>query len=215
MPDPIRVLIVDDHEVFREALAAALHQHFAVIGHCATARECIEKLASEAADVVVLDYGLAVERGSAVVEWTHGHQYPGRILILTAGIASADAVWLIQHGVRGIISKERSLDDVVQAIRRVADGGNWLEESLLPAVMAAVAVEAPALRTTPLFTDRERKTLRLLVEGCSNKEIASRLGASEAAVKATIQKLFDKTGVRSRGHLMRLALQDYQNELPR
>jgi DNA-binding NarL/FixJ family response regulator len=214
MPDEIRVLIVDDHQVFCEALATSLsiRPGFAVVGYCSTVRDTVAAMASGAIDVVVLDYDLRVERGSAVVAWAEEHSFAGQILVLTASVLQPDALWLIQHRVAGLILKERALSDVAEAIRSVAQGGKWLDQCFLQLVMSAVSagIRAPQ---GPVFNDRERSTLRHLVEGCANKEIAARLAISEAAVKSIIQKLFEKLGVRSRGHLIRVALQDYRNEL--
>src|SRR5262252_8037884 len=130
MPDEIRVLIVDDHQVFCEALAASLSTQpgFTVVGHCLTVRNALAAMASEAIDVVVLDYDLRVERGSAVVAWAKEHSFQGQILVLTASVSQPDALWLIQHHVAGLILKERALSDVAEAIRSVAGRGKWLDQ---------------------------------------------------------------------------------------
>lgn len=210
----ISLLLVDDHELFRESLAQALSAKpdFAAVRHCSTAAEAEQALASDRIDVVLLDYDLRSDRGSTVVSWAVDHAFGGRFLVLTAALTEADALWLIQHGVAGILLKERPLSELAEAIRTVAQGGIWLDQPFLKLVISAAASGAQAANG-PAFTPLERRTLRLLVEGYTNKEIACRIESSEAAVKATIQRLFDKVGVRSRGNLIRIAVEEFRNEL--
>jgi two-component system, NarL family, nitrate/nitrite response regulator NarL len=211
---PIRLLLVDDHEVFREALTQTLSDkgRFTIAGHCATVAEAIDVLSAKPVDVVLLDFDLHAERGSALVSWAIENLFKGQILVLTAALNDSDAIWLVQHGVAGIFLKNRPLRELLDAVQAVAGGGKWLDPSFLRLVMSAIATGGPAT-SSPVFTERERVTLRHIVEGHSNKEIATFLSTSEASVKSTVQRLFEKLGVRSRGHLIRIALQDYRNEL--
>ena len=212
----IRTLIVDDHSLFRETLAHALSNEpgFAVIAHHGTISEAIRTLSAEAVDVVLLDYDLGLERGSSLVNWAADSKYGGKFLVLTAGVAPADAMWMIQHKVSGIFLKENPFRDLVTAIRAVAHGGKWLDQPFLKmAVSRLTDGNSVAENRSALFTQRERATLRFLVEGCANKEIGERFGISESAVKGTVQRLFDKLGVRSRGQLISVAIQKYQNYL--
>jgi two-component system nitrate/nitrite response regulator NarL len=214
MTRPLRIVVVDDHGVFRDTLASALaaEPDFIVAGHHASVAEAIGTLAAQPVDVVLLDYDLRSERGSALINWAADHDFGGRFLIVTAAIPEDDAIWMLQHGVSGIFLKSNSFGELAAAVRTVADGGQWLDQTFLKLVVDRFA-NGPAIPHGPLFTQRERAALRLLIEGLTNKEIGEKLEMSEPAVKATVQRLFGKVGVRSRGSLIRLAIQKYRNYL--
>jgi DNA-binding NarL/FixJ family response regulator len=210
-----RLVIVDDHAVFRETLARALQAEpdLEVIADHASVAGAVRTLSQESADLVLLDFDLGAERGSALINWAAREKPTLRLLVLTAGLGREDAAWLIQHHVAGIVLKESPYNHLLSVIRTVAQGGNWLDQPILKLVLDSVARGVPMEPDPMVLSGRERDVLRLLVEGCGNKEIAARLSISEVAVKAALQRLFDKTGVRNRGQLIRLALQKYPNLL--
>src|SRR5579884_217010 len=111
----------------------------------------------------------------------------------------------MRQGAAGIFSKELPLADLARNIRLVAAGG-MLEP-------ASDRDDAGAHASAPAFTDRQRQVLRFVMEGLSNKEIAWKLQISESYVKAILQSLFQKTGVRTRGQLVRVAFEQYEQEL--
>ena len=119
--------------------------------------------------------------------------FTGRILLVTAGLPDADALRLIRMGISGIFHKQDSPEDLRRAVFEVAAGRVLIDQEYLQAVVAAGQVPE-----VPRFTERERSTMRLLLQGKANKEIAAEFGISESAVKATLQQLFSKTGVRTR-----------------
>lgn len=216
MSRPIRVLIVDDHAIFRETLAQALSKEpdLLVVAHHRGVQESIRTLLSEPIDVVLLDDDLGAERGSTLINWAAENHFGGQFLVVTAGLVVADALWLIRQRVAGIFLKENPLGELLQAIRAVAQGGKWLDQPFLKLAMASIADGVPVdEHPRPVLTHRERATLLYLVEGCSNKQIGERLKVTEAAVKGTIQRLFDKIGVRNRGQLISIAIQKYRNYL--
>jgi two-component system, NarL family, nitrate/nitrite response regulator NarL len=211
MGQPIRILIVDDHDLFRETLAHSLASEpdMVVVVHYATVAETLTALLEQPVDLVLLDYNLRTERCSALLNQAAADGFKAKFLIVTAGLSETDAVTLIQKQVSGIFLKEHPLTDLLAAIRTVAQGGKWLDQPYLKMVMSALADDAAPL-PAPIFTQRELEILRNLVSGCTNKEIGEKLGLSESAVKSAVQRLFDKVGVRGRGHLIRIALQKYQ-----
>ena len=214
MTDPVRILIVDDHNVFGDSLAGMFSAlpGFRVVAHQATVAEAVRTLSAEPVDVVLLDFQLRDERGSALINWAASEGFKGQFLIVTAALSSEDAAWLIRRGVAGIILKEKPFEELLSAVNTVARGGKWLDQPFLKLLMTTLASGAVA-PPAPLFTERERATLRLLIDGCTNKEIGKRLVVSESAVKSTLQRLFEKVGVRNRGQLIRVAIQKYQNFL--
>jgi two-component system, NarL family, nitrate/nitrite response regulator NarL len=209
----IRVLIVNDEGLFRDTLAAALRHEDGIVvaGAHACAQGAIAALSREKIDLVLLEHSIIDERLTAVVRWSQEHAPGGRILIVSAALSESDAVWLIGNGVSGIVLQKHSLALLLKALRAVAGGGVWLTQENLKHLTHNMVENRPdpAIR----FTNRERLTLKSLLEGHSNKEIASLLDSTESAVKSTVQRLFLKTGVRSRGHLIRISLEKYHELL--
>jgi two-component system, NarL family, nitrate/nitrite response regulator NarL len=209
---PIRVLILDDHGVFRESLALFLSATpgLEVMAHHATVAEAIHTLSQATADVILLDYALQNERPGSLLDWMEQNGCRARILLLTAGLPDHEALWFIRRGVAGIVLKDRSLEDVLHAIRTVAQRGSWLDQRFLRLVISAATGHPEPV---PVFTEQERKALKYVCQGLSNKEMSSQMRISETAVKATVQRVFDKTGVRTRGNLIRIVLQKYSSIL--
>ena len=207
---PIRALLVDDHALFRESVSLVLTQESLLeIEHCASIREALQMLAQRPFDLVLLDHDLGGERASQFLPAARQIGFEGRVLVVTAWVSDTEARRLLRQGVAGIFLKQGPLKELSRAIRIVASGGVWLDASL-----GHVEDEAAAGQSNPpLFNDRQRKVLRFLVEGLSNKEIAWRLQISESYVKAILQGLFQKTGVRTRGQLVRVAFEQYEDQL--
>ncbi len=212
MTGRIRIFVVDDHALFREGLLRLLDsdETLLVVGSAQSAEEGLEQLRQIAADVLILDYDLGNETALQVVRGLRERGFQGRSLVVTAGLPDRDALELIRLGVSGIFHKKHSPEDLHRSIREVAAGRILIDQSYLQSLIESVAVprESPA----PL-TDRDRTVLRLLLEGQSNKEIASNLTLSESAVKAALQQLFAKTGVRTRSQLVRFALEKLRDEI--
>lgn len=208
----IRILLVDDHAMFREGLANSLEKDpaFKVVGQCSSVPEALGALSS-GVNVVLLDVDLGPGRGLAFVEGAKQQGYAGHILVVTAGIAGQEAVQLIQSGVSGIMHKHHSSAELREVIRKVAAGERWLEAEYLTPLFRSV--DRTRLSTRPKLTERDLTVLRCIFQGLSNKDIAARLNISEGAVKASIQILFEKLGSRTRAQLVRVALEQYREYL--
>ncbi len=205
----IRTLLVDDHALFRESVATALASDPTIrIEHCASIREALQLIADRTFDLVLLDHDLGNERASQFLPAAREAGFTGRVLIVTAWVSDTEARRLLRQGVAGIFLKEAPLSELVDSIRAVAEGRgptcDWSSDHIGSRV---------ASLTTPQFNDRQRRVLRFVVEGLSNKEIAWRLQISESYVKAILQSLFQKTGVRTRGQLVRVAFEQYEDQL--
>jgi len=209
-----RILIVDDHTLFRESVARvlAVEGDLEIAGHCGAVSEAVEILTREPVDVVLLDYDLVLERGSRFFAAAKQAGFPGRVLIVSAWLGDAEARHLVQLGAAGIFLKRGSVAELAEAVRTVARGGSWFDQHYLR-LAAQGAGEGGKGDSLGQLSGRERVVLRCLLEGLSNKEIGSQLGISEGAVKALLQRLFHKTGARTRSQLVRVALEQYGQEL--
>jgi DNA-binding NarL/FixJ family response regulator len=209
-PTTIRTLLVDDHALFRESVARVLAgEPDLEIEHCGTIREALALLAQREFDLVLLDHDLGSERASAFLPAARQAGFAGRVLVVTAWVSETEARRLLRQGVSGIFRKEAPLEELTASIRTIAAGGAWTDPSLSRSAKPA----AEETSGQPVFNERQRKVLRFVLEGLSNKEIAWRLQISESYVKAILQNLFQKTGVRTRGQLVRVVFEQYENQL--
>ena len=203
----IRTLLVDDHALFRESVARALAVEPDIeIEHCGSIRDALALFDRHEFDLVLLDQDLGSERALEFLPAARQHGFNGKVLLVTAWVSDTEARRLLKQGVCGIFRKESPLEELTAGIRTVIGGGT------VPASPAAAAPVASESAAKPLFNERQRKVLRFVLEGLSNKEIAWRLQISESYVKAILQNLFQRTGVRTRGQLVRVIFEQYEDE---
>jgi len=164
-------------------------------------------------DVVLLDFDLGLQRGFEYQERAVAEGLERPVLIVTAGLSPMEAGRALQLGASGVFVKHDSPQDLAAAIRRVVEGGEWLDPRYAQAREYLNAAPEALDAGRMSFSDRERAVLRGVLEGLANKEIADELRVSEASVKATLQRLFHKTGVRTRGQLVRIALEQFPEEV--
>ncbi|GAC1431824.1 MAG: two-component system response regulator NarL [Acidobacteriaceae bacterium] len=205
---PIQLLLVDDHTLFRDSLGRLLasEPEFHIAGTCASSAEALDALSRLPIDLILLDFDLGDHQGNALVAAARRAHYTGRVLMVTAGLDSAEAAIAVSLGVSGIFFKHNSPASLMEAIRRVASGDTWADQGSIQAI-AANSLPRPRSAHPRSLTQREQFVLHRLFEGLNNKEIAALLAVSENAIKATLQQLFQKTGVRTRGQLVRFALE--------
>jgi two-component system, NarL family, nitrate/nitrite response regulator NarL len=208
---PVRVLIVDDHALFRESLARLLaaEPNLQIIGHCASAEDATTMIKDRPVDLLLLDFDLGVSNCTEFVRSTVAGGFEGKILLVTAGVGASQAAELVRLGVVGIFLKHDLPMLLTEAIRDIAGGKVWLDQKIL---QSTVSGSSWANRAPAALTVRERQVLSQIFEGLTNKEIALRLATSEGSVKATIQQLFSKCGVRTRSQLVRVALEQYKGQ---
>jgi two-component system nitrate/nitrite response regulator NarL len=206
---PVRTLLVDDHALFRESVVRVLREEpWLFMDHCGTIREALSRIARQEFDLVLLDHDLGSERASQFLPAARQLGFEGKVLVVTAWVSDNEARRLARQGASGIFLKHAPLRDLVEAIRTVSAGGRWFHGAFSENECQKAVPLSP-----PLFTDRERRVLHFVLEGLSNKEIAWRLQISESYVKAILQSLFQKTGVRTRGQLVRVAFEQYEDQI--
>jgi two-component system nitrate/nitrite response regulator NarL len=207
----IRLVLVDDHALFREGLAGLLEREsdLKVVGKCASAVEGLKLLQEQHPSIVLLDFDLGSERALDFINGARKQGFGGQILVLTAGVSDPEAVQLIQAGVAGILHKHNTPEALCEAIRQAAIGEVCLEKTYLRPLFRSTDQS----RARPRLTERDRAVLRFIFQGLANKEIGSRLEIAEGAVKASLRQLFQKLGVRTRAQLVKVALEQYRDQL--
>lgn len=209
----IRIVLLDDHALFRESVARLLvaEPDFEVVAACGSVKEALTTVRRELIDIVLLDFDLGQSDGRQFMRSAKEQGYKGKVLVVTAGVENDEAADLIRNGVSGIFTKNNSAMLLAEGIRDVMAGKVWFDQELL---QEALSGTKPHLEDhMGRFTERERVVLSFVFEGLANKEIADRISVSESSVKATLQQLFSKTGVRTRSQLVRIALEQFKNEV--
>jgi two-component system nitrate/nitrite response regulator NarL len=211
--ETIRLMIVDDHAMFREGLARSIEREsdLQIAGQFASSAEAIAALHKTVPDVVLLDIDLGPERAIDFIAGAKAAGHNLKILVVTAGASDHEAIQLIQAGVAGILHKHHSTESLCSTIRQIAKGEVCLEKKYLGPLFRSVDRSHPA--TGPKLTNRDRTVLRFILQGLTNREIAERLEVSESAVKASLRQVFSKLEVRTRAQLVKVALEQYRDQL--
>ncbi len=210
----IRLLLCDDHAMFRQGLRSILEteEGMRVIGEAATGREAVRYALSTHPDIILMDIQMPELDGVAATK-TILEEFPeAKVIILTMYRQDRYVFEAIKAGARGYLLKDADADDLVSAIRRVADGEILLRAELAASVLdefkrAKEAPEHPEHRLSEL-TEREATILRLLAQGASNAEIADALGVSEKTVRNRLSEIFSKLRLNNRTQAALYALRE-------
>src|SRR5579871_65967 len=129
MNSEIKILLVDDHSLFRESLSRLLQAEpdFRIVGNCGSIAEALRVLERETADVVLLDYDLGDEQGSSFLEQAKAVGFSGRVLMVTAGMGETNTLQALEAGSSGVFLKHSPPSDLVNAIHRIVAGEMWLD----------------------------------------------------------------------------------------
>lgn len=208
----IRLLLLDDHSLFRESLGRLLRSEldFDVVADCHSANEALDAIARLNVDVLLLDHDLGDQDGLGFLNALKNSRFNGKVLFVTAGMNVEETRAALDRGAAGIFLKHSSPADLLTAIRRVAAGHQWLDpRAILAPVSPPRGTSSPHGTADGIgtFNAREQAVLDQIFSGLTNKEIAATLDISESYVKAVLQQLFAKTGVRTRSQLVRIALE--------
>jgi len=206
-----RVVLVDDHGLFRAGVRAELGEQVEVVGDAGTVEEAVELIGREAPDVVLLDVHMPGGGGVEVIRRVAGTVPGVRFLALSVSDAPDDVISVIRAGARGYVTKTISGPELIDAVRRVAEGDAVFSPRLAGFVLDAFADGPAGVATADpeldQLTDREREVLRLIARGYMYKEIAHRLGISAKTVEAHVSAVLRKLQLSSRHELSRWALE--------
>ena len=206
----IRILIADDHAIFRDALRKLLdsEEEITIAGEARNGAECIKKLGELKPDILLLDLRMPDKNGLAVLEELDFNTLPTRVIVLTAAEDDRDVVRAMRLGARGVVLKESAIDLLVKSIHRVHAGEIWLDGHMTAEVINAFSAssKSSARNEKPLLSDREMEVVQLVAQGFHNKEIGKKLFISEQTVKNHLHNIFDKLGVSDRLELALYAI---------
>ena len=207
MPDghgPIRIVIADDHPIFRDGLRRllAVEPDFEVVGEAADGRKAVERVVALRPDVLLLDLAMPGAGGLETLrELARGHTEV-RSVILTASIEREDALVAVRSGARGVVLKTAATPLLYKCIRAVVAGEYWIGHErvhdLIQSLRQFASSPSGDRRPAATLTRREHQVALAVLEGASNKEIAQKLGVGEQTVKNHLSAIFDKLGVSSR-----------------
>jgi DNA-binding NarL/FixJ family response regulator len=202
-----RVLIADDHQLLRQALRRALEDaNFSVVAEAADGEEAVRLVVQDRPDVVVMDVTMPVLDGIEATRRIHAATGDTRVLVLTMHDEDALRVKALRAGAVGFLTKDCAMQEVVETVRRVADGDTVFSPEIAAAMMAEFPVagavvanghEEPEVVESPL-TKREREILQLVADGHSTAEIARSLFISAKTVKNHLASIYAKLDSRDR-----------------
>lgn len=201
----IRVLIADDHAVVRQGLISALRLEvdIDVVDEASNGREAIDKAIELEPDVIVMDIFMPVCTGLEVTSFL-AHRLPqAKVLILTISDREEDLFQAVRFGARGYLPKSASIDDIVAAVRQVAQGEAILSPHIASKLLDEFCREQPHQAQ---LSAREMEVLTLVGEGLTNHQIAERLVVTPGTVKTYLQRILDKLHLGNRAKAMAYAL---------
>lgn len=215
LPSPIRILVADDHPLFRDGLRHLLQSEpgFEVVGEASDGDELLALIRKAKPDILLLDLSMPRRDGMAVLRELAAAKIPVRTLLLTAAIDQAQIVQALRLGAYGVILKESTTQRLFDSIRCVMAGQYWVgRESVSDLVKALRSAGGPPEGSSGLrgrdfgLTPRELEIVTLVVAGYSNPDIAQRCSISEQTVKHHVSNIFDKLGVSNRLELALFAV---------
>jgi two-component system, NarL family, nitrate/nitrite response regulator NarL len=207
---PIRILVADDHAIFRDGLRKLLADagDVSIVGEASNGTECMKMLTKLKPDILLLDLRMPEKDGLAVLEEVNFDSLPTRVIVLTAAEDDRDVVRAMRLGARGVVLKQSASDLLAKSIRKVADGEIWLDNRMTAEVIDAFkkSAEGGQRREKPLLSEREKEIVQLVAQGFRNREIGEKLFISEQTVKNHLHNIFDKLGVSDRLELALYAI---------
>ncbi|MGH9404857.1 MAG: response regulator [Terriglobia bacterium] len=211
--ESVKILIVDDHPVFRYGLRRLLESEpgFTVIGEAADGAQALKLARELAPDIMTLDLAIPQRSGLEVLRELAAQSLPLRAIVLSASIEKTEIAQAVQLGARGIVLKEAATELIVESIRSVLNGRYWVGRETAGDVVQLLHQLLPRKGTAPHrpnfgLSPREIQVVAAISAGYTNKEIARKLSVSEHTVKHHITNIFDELGVSNRMELILFAV---------
>jgi DNA-binding NarL/FixJ family response regulator len=201
---PIRVVLADDHPIVLHGLQTLFERQgdIEVAAACTDGRSALEAARRLQPDVLVVDLRMSDLSGLDVLKMAAAERLSCRCVLLTAAISDHEIVEAMRHGTSGLVLKESAPDHLVDCIRGVVSGKQWIDQEMVVRAFRNVLDQpgAPAVEET--LTPRELEIVRMVAAGLRNKGVAARLGISEGTVKVHLHNIYEKLGVEGRVELL-------------
>ncbi len=196
MSEPYKILLIDDHPLMRQGIRQILEleDNFIIVGEASNGTDGISIALDKNPDLIILDLNMKGISGLDTLRALRKHGIDSRIIVLTVSDEQSDIFSLMDAGVDGYLLKDSDTAELVENIRKAAQGETVLSES----VKQHLLERRPENDPLSVLTDRERDVLQWIATGMSNKQIASQLFISEETVKVHIRNLLRKLNVHSR-----------------
>lgn len=205
----IKVFLVENENLVREGLRAllALESQISVVGEAAEGRAAIEQVPAARPDVLVLDLRMPEVSGLQVLEELARRESLPPTLILTTFDQTWELAECVRRGARGYLRKDVTLEQLVQAIRKLASGETFFHPALTERLLKSAPLASGTVDSPESLTPRELEVVRLMAGGMSNREIAEMLGAAEGTIKHHVSNLLGKLGARDRTQAVLFAIE--------
>lgn len=197
----IKAIVADPHPVFLLGMEKLLsgEMDFALLGCCTTTEEALQKIQEQLPDLLILNPLLRDRNGLELIREVKERKWPVKIVVLASALDDEQTIEIVRLGVQGMLLKSMPVHLLLQCLRKVSTGGQWIEQkSLSHAFDKLLHREAGARRVATILTEREIEIMRLVTRGLSNQEIGERLAIGEGTVKVHVHHIYAKLGIKNR-----------------
>jgi DNA-binding NarL/FixJ family response regulator len=202
---PIRVVLADDHPIVLDGLRQLFERQgdFRVVGCCETGAATVDAVRERRPDVLVLDLRMPTMSGLDVLRALAQERLSCRSVLLTAAVRDSEVVEAMRLGAMGLVLKESTPEALVDCVRRVHRGEQWIDrDSVTRAFRSVLSRESAVLEAAETLTPREIDIVQMVAQGLRNRVIAEKLSLSEGTVKVHLHNIYEKLGVDGRLELV-------------
>ncbi len=211
MSNPVRILIADDHPIFRDGLRRLLESEpdLRVVGEASDGAEAVALAQQLKPDILLLDLAMPLSPGMEALRELTAARNPVRTILLTASVERPQIVEALQLGARGVVLKESATQVLMKSISTVMAGSYWVGHESVPDLKQLVLADAAPEQAGSRYglTRREMQIVAAIVDGLSNREIAEKFSVREDTIKHHLTSVFSKLGVSTRLELALFAIE--------